>query len=102
VQIDGARLLGYPTITNFLDAIASHVTNPNPDSDEYVSTRRGIQAALTESLWANYVISEFDQVFDRGGLNVSFHGAAEWYIERRAAWHKTAKVATATAPNAPQ
>jgi hypothetical protein len=27
---------------------------------------------------------------DWGELSVSFHGAAEWYITRRNAWHKTA------------
>jgi hypothetical protein len=96
VQIDWSRLLGYRTITEFLDAIASHVTNGSPKSDEYVSVRQGIQAALTEMLWSKHSISEFDRVFaneedmDWGELNVSFHGAAEWYITRRNAWHKTA------------
>ena len=96
VQIDRSRFLGYRTITEFLGIIASHVTNRSPKSDEYVSTRQGIQAALTEMLWDNYGISEFDRVFandedlDWGELNVSFHGAAEWYIGRRAAWRKTA------------
>ena len=89
VQIDWSRLLGYRTITEFLDAIASHVTNPNPKSDEYVSARQGIQAALTERLWANYGMSEFDRVFaneedmDWGELKVRFDGAAEWYFTRR-------------------
>jgi hypothetical protein len=54
VQIDWSRLLGYRTITEFLDVIASHVTNPSPKCDEYVSARQSIQAALTERLWANY------------------------------------------------
>ena len=58
VQIDWSRFLGYRTITEFLDSIASHVTNPNPKSDEYVSARQGIQAALTEMLWSKYAISE--------------------------------------------
>ena len=89
VQIDWSRFLGYRTITEFLDIIASHVTNPSPKSDEYVSARQGIQAALMEMLWDNYGISEFDRVFaneedlDWGELNVRFHGAAEWYITRR-------------------
>jgi hypothetical protein len=96
VQIDWSRFLGYRTITAFLDVIASHVTNPNPKSDEYVSVRQGIQAALIEMLWGKYSISEFDRVFaneedmDWGELNVSFHGAAEWYFTRRNAWHRTA------------
>ena len=51
VQLDWSRLLGYRTIVEFLGMIASHVTNPNPKSDEYFSARQGIQAALTERLW---------------------------------------------------
>jgi hypothetical protein len=96
VQIDWARLLGYHAITEFLDQIALHVTNPTPKSDEYVSAREGIQAALMETLWEKYQISEFDRIFANeedmnwGELNVRFEGAAEWYIKRRNAWHKTA------------
>ena len=107
VQIDWSRLLGYRTITEFLDVIASHVTNPSPKSDEYVSARQGIQAALTETLWANYRMSEFDRFFaneedmDWGDLNVGFHGAAEWYFTRRNAWRKTAATNKADAASAP-
>ena len=96
VQLDWSRLLGYRAIIEFLGMIASHVTNPNPKSDEYVSARQGIQAALTERLWANYGMSEFDRVFaneedtDWGELNVRFDGAAEWYFTRRNSWRKTA------------
>jgi hypothetical protein len=96
VQLDWSRFLGYGVITAFLDVIASHVTNPNPKSDEYVSARQGVQAALMGMLWDKYRISEFDRVFaneedmDWGELNVSFHGAAEWYFTRRSAWHTTA------------
>jgi hypothetical protein len=107
VQLDWSRLLGYRTITGFLDTIASHVTDPKPKSDEYIAARQRIQAALTETLWANYGMSEFDRVFaneedmDWGELNVSFHGPAEWYIMRRNAWRKTAatnKIDAASAP----
>jgi hypothetical protein len=96
VQINWSRFLGFRTITEFLDTIASNVTNPNPKSDEYASARQGVQAAFMEVLWGKYGISEFDRVFaneedlDWGELNVSFHGAAEGYIKRRAAWRKTA------------
>jgi hypothetical protein len=107
VQIDWSRLLGYRTIVGFLDVIASHVTNRSPKSDEYVSARQGIQAALTETLWENHQISEFDRAFANdedwnwGELNVSFNGAAEWYIMRRGIWQKnvaTNKVDAASAP----
>ena len=108
VKIDWSRFLGYRTITEFLAAIASHVTNSNPKSDEYVSARQGIQAALMETLWGKYAISELDRVFaneedsDWGELNVSFNGAAEWYITRRNARRKSAaanKMNVASAPN---
>jgi hypothetical protein len=110
VQINWSRLLGYRTITEFLDLIALHVTNPSVKSDEYVSARQGIQAALTETLWANYGISEFDRVFaneedmDWGELNVRFDGAAERYIMRRGIWPKNAatnKIDAASAPEKP-
>ena len=93
VQLIWSRFLGYRTITEFLDAIASHVVNPSPKSDEYVSARQSVQAAMMEMLWDKYGISEFDRVFaneedmDWGDLNVSLHGSAERYIKRRAAWH---------------
>jgi hypothetical protein len=96
VQIKWSRFLGYRTITEFLDTIASEVTNPTPKSDEYVRSRQGIQAALMEVLWDKYSISDFGRVFaneedlDWGELNVSFYGAAERYIKRRATWHRTA------------
>jgi hypothetical protein len=95
VQIDWSRLLGYGTITAFLGTIADHVAVPNPKSDEHVDAQRSIQAALTETLWDKYRISEFERVFaneediDWGELNVSFHGSAEWYIARRNARRKT-------------
>jgi hypothetical protein len=91
----------YRTITDFLDAIASHVTNGSPKSDDYVSARQGIQVALTKMLWSKYAISEFanEEDLDWGELTVSFDGVAEWYITRRNAWRKTAatnKVDTAS------
>ena len=107
VQIDWSRFLGYRTITEFLDTIASDVTNPSPKSDEYVSARQGVQAALMEMLWDKYGISELDRVFaneedlDWGELNVSFDGSAEGYITRRNTWRKTASTNEANAGSAP-
>ena len=49
VQIVWSRFLGYRTITEFLDAIASHVTDPSPKSDEYVIPK----APLTD-LWRGF------------------------------------------------
>jgi hypothetical protein len=109
VQIEWSRFLGYRTITGFLDIIASHVTDPNPKSDEYANARQGVRTALMEMLWSKYSISEFDRVFANeedmgwGELNMRFDGAAEWYFTRRNAWQKTAatnKVEAASAPSA--
>jgi hypothetical protein len=108
VQIDSSPFLGYRTITEFLDVIASHVTNPSPKSDEYVGARHLIQASLTATLWENYGISEFDHVFANeadlnwGELNVSFHGAAEWYITRRNARHESTAANKMNVASAPQ
>jgi hypothetical protein len=105
VLIDWSRFLAYGALTKFLSIIASHVTNPNLKSDEYVVARQRIDAALMELLWNNYSISENDYLFhqdaDWGELNVGFHGSAEWYFERRTAWQKAAatnKVDAASAP----
>lgn len=108
VRIDWARLLGYVEITEFLGMIASHVTNPDPKSDEYIAARQRIQYSLTETLWANYRISEFDRDFaneedlDWGDLALNFYGTAEWYIIRRSAWQKNIATKTADAASAPK
>ena len=92
VQIDWSRFLGYHTITGFLDSVPSHVTDPNPKSDEYVSARQGVQAALMEMLWDKYWnLAVRPRFRERGGYRLgrtkwSFHGSAEGYIKRRAAW----------------
>lgn len=108
VQIDWSRFLGYRTITEFLGVIASHVTNPSPKSDEYLSARGGIQAALMEMLWGKHAISELDRVFaneedlDWGELNVSFDGVAEWYITRRNARRDSASANKMNVASAPE
>lgn len=108
VKIDWARLLGYEELTQFLGMIASHVTNPDPKSDAYVAARQRIEASLTETLWANYRISEFDRVFaneedfDWGDLSLNFYGTAEWYIIRRSIWQKNIATNTADVASAPQ
>jgi hypothetical protein len=104
VQIDLSRFLGYRTITEFLDVIASHVANPSPKSDEYVAARQHIESALTEMLWDNYVIKQLDYE-DWGDLNVGFDRAADWYFERRGIWQKNAatnKDGAASGPSARQ
>jgi hypothetical protein len=53
-------------------------------------------------------MSEFYRVFandedlDWGVLNVSFYGAAEWYIERRGIWQRNAATNKMNVASAPQ
>jgi hypothetical protein len=42
-----------------------------------------------EALWHNHGIAEHDDPDeDWGELNVSFHGSAEYYFERRTVWER--------------
>jgi hypothetical protein len=61
---------------------------------------QSINRALTETLWNNYRISQYDQpdFDDWGELNLSFHGTADFYIDRKdaPARPRTASAATAS------
>jgi hypothetical protein len=87
VEITVPRLLGFGQLTEFLRAIAMHVTRGEAGSAYPLSAEFSIQFGLTETLWGNYRISEFDRQFgeveDWGELNVSFHGVAEFYKQRK-------------------
>ena len=92
VEIDWARFFGHDELTEFLQAIAWHVTTGNPrtmttKSNDYRDALSSINAGLTKTLWDNYRVSEFDKAVDRtdewGELMVSFHGTASSYIHRR-------------------
>jgi hypothetical protein len=85
VRIDWSRFLGFEELTHFLQTIANLVSNPRPDSDEYIAARRAIQSAVTETLWGNYRILQYDDpdFEDWGELNVMFEGPAEKYIRIR-------------------
>jgi hypothetical protein len=91
IEISWARLLSMDDITNFLDCIAMHVTNPRQDSAEYAAARRTIHFALTKCLWGTYRVSEFKgfEAQDWGELELSLDGSAEWYLERAPGWRRT-------------
>lgn len=88
LEIRWVRLLNVSTITDFLCGIASHVTDPMPNSVGYIAARQAINLALTESLWDTYQISKFEELDnqDWGEVSVSFQGSAEGYITRRDIW----------------
>jgi hypothetical protein len=87
VEIDWARFFGYDELTEFLQAIAWHVTTGNLKNSDYRDALSSINAGLTKTLWHNYRVSEFDQAVDRtnewGEPIVSFHGTASSYVHRR-------------------
>jgi hypothetical protein len=88
VRIEWARFLDFEELTQFLGAIARLVTKPQ--SDEYIAAQQSIQSALTQTLWGNYRISQYEDsdlawgLEDWGELNVSFNGSAEHYMYRAA------------------
>jgi hypothetical protein len=100
VEIDWARFIGFAELTEFLGAVLIHVTSQNPKNDERIDAWQSINRALTETLWSNYRISQYDTADDQdwGELNVSFHGTADFYIGRRDA---PARPRTATAAAVP-
>jgi hypothetical protein len=83
LEIDWARFFGFRDLMEFLDAIASHVT----ENSDYINAGRSIQSALTSTLWDNYRISQYDSRNDEeqqsGELTVRFSGTAFFYIDRR-------------------
>lgn len=86
MEIEWARLFGFQELTQFLDAIAWHVSSVDSNSDEYRNVRQTIQSALLKTLWDNYRISELDNADDEpqwGDLSLSLYGAALFYMHRR-------------------
>jgi hypothetical protein len=88
IEIRWVRLLGINDITDFLNVIASYVSDHRSQSDEYISARQAIQYALTNGLWDSYRISEFEDLDgqDWGELTLNFQGSASYYIQRRDRW----------------
>ena len=84
VEIDWARFIGFEELTDFLHAVALHVTNRG-QNDEQLAAGQSINYALTRTLWDNYRISRNDNTDDEdwGELNLTFDGRANFYIDRR-------------------
>ena len=84
VRIKWSRFLGSYELMEILGVITMHVISNNPKSVESLVARQSIHYALTETLWGNYRISQYDRhlgdVEDWGDLKLSFHGVAEFYI----------------------
>lgn len=106
IEIRWVRFLSYSDIRDFLAAIAMHVTDPRPNSAEAVDVRQNINSALTETLWDLHRTSKYPEFDgqDWGEIALSFHGSAEYYIDRRPGWRQTmtenAAKATAQRPKA--
>ena len=86
IEIEWARFFGFDELNEFLGAIALHVTSNDPIRGEYLAARQAIMAALTQTLWGEYRISQYDRhvgdVEDWGELKVQFQGVAD-YMQRK-------------------
>lgn len=84
IEIEWVRLLSLHTVRAFLDAIALHVSDPNPNTLEHLQIEVGIDRALTEVVWQTQKISEFGMDGeDYGDLELRLHGLAKWYFDRK-------------------
>jgi hypothetical protein len=85
MEIDWARFVGFDELTEFLGAIAEHVTSPDRKSEDYIAAGQSIQYALIKVLWYNYRVSQYDNPEDEdwGELNLTFQGTADFYINRK-------------------
>jgi hypothetical protein len=101
VEIRWVRLLGFHAINELFDCVAMYVTDPRPNSDEYVAARQYIQRSLTETLWdSTFRISKYDHPDDEdwGELTVRLSGSAAWYLQQRKAWREGKAPSPATKP----
>ena len=87
VEIEWARFFGFDELMEFLGAIALHVTSSDPKSAEKLAARQAIMAALMQTLWGEYRISQYDRavgdVENWGELKVQLQGVAEFYMRRK-------------------
>jgi hypothetical protein len=87
VEISWARFFSFAELTEFLNAIAWHVTTGDANNADFRNAQSNINYALIRTLWEDYRVTEFDQAVDRaddfGELTLSLHGTATCYIHRR-------------------
>ena len=91
LEITWARFFGFSELSEFLNAMAIHVTTGNDKNEDYIHARQSIHSALTSVLWDNYRVSQYDNPDDEqsGDLMVSFRGMAFFYLDRRNAPART-------------
>jgi hypothetical protein len=84
IELKWVRLLGHAQVTEFLCAIAMHITDYRPGKDEHRTAQHSMHAALLQALWENQRPSEFGNPGeDWGELDVSFRGTPLWFLGRR-------------------
>ena len=84
IELNWVRLLAFDAVVGFLADIAKHVSDPDPNSEEYLQTDLGIIYALTRVMWQTQQISEFGMDGeDWGDLELQINGSASWYFVRR-------------------
>lgn len=88
MELSFVRLLTLGTVYDLIEAIQPHVSNPDPNSKEYLEARLAGSAAVTRVLWQTQEISEFDIGEGWGDLELQLNGSASWYFRRREALRK--------------
>lgn len=84
IELDFVRLLAFDAITAFLDGIAMHISNPDPNSKEHLETSLGIISGVTQVIWQTQQFSRYRiDGGDWGELELQVNGAASWYFTRR-------------------
>ena len=89
IELNWVRLLAFNTVVGFLTDIAKLVSDPDPNSKEYLQTHLGIIYALTRVMWQTQEISEFGMDGeDWGELGLQINGSASHYFVGREALRK--------------
>jgi hypothetical protein len=84
VELDWARLLAAGTIRSFLIDIATHISEYQRGTVQYLQTNQQIDLALTSVLWETQEISRYGLEPGYGEIEVELSGLASWYIDKQA------------------
>jgi hypothetical protein len=91
VQLDSVRLLSFNSIASFLSGIAAYVCDDKAHYEKHErhsDANQAITAALTEALWSNQQITEFEDLDGQGWGELYLHlqgRASHSYFKRREA-----------------
>ena len=93
ISLGMIRLLHFDEITEFLNAIAFHVTDCTDGSVEQLKTQQSFRTAMTKVLWYGQQISEYEDLDgqDLGDLSLTLYGNPSFYFRRRKAPAFTAR-----------